>query len=156
MFQPCNCQCEVSSCLMTLMVPHTLYRIGTSWSPLCLIRNRNCMVPHMYNMISSSQLIWSPTCMYDPPFFIWNSYLMVPPTLYGTGIVWSPPNVRMVPHTYDMIYSGQLRKNPLRVLIINLQILSSRHPLVSVLISSENPQVTRVWWGENKVKKCER
>ena len=27
--------------------------------------------------------------IYGPPYLIWNRYLMVPLTLYGTGIMWS-------------------------------------------------------------------
>ena len=62
-------------------------------------------------------------------------YLMVPLTLYGTGI-YGPPHVHIVPHMYilmvsltlygtgnacsphmyDMVFSGQLRKSPLHVL----------------------------------------
>ena len=68
------------------------------------------MVPNMY--------VWPPphVCMvpphvqydvidsYGPPYLIWNRYLMVPLTLYGTYIVWSP-TCNMVPHMYDLMVS---------------------------------------------------
>ena len=54
--------CEVSSCLMTLMVPHTLYGIGILWSPYMYIWS-----PHMYNLMAPlpymEQVLSSPpTC----------------------------------------------------------------------------------------------
>ena len=51
------------------------------------------MVPHMYDLMV-------------PPYLIWNRYHMV------------PPHVVCSPHKYDMFFSGQLRKSPLRVLMI--------------------------------------
>ena len=100
--------CEVSSCLyMTLSTPY-------------LIWNRYCMVPHMYVWSSPTCTIWffsGPPYLiygigflcsslpymeqvsYGPPhMYIWSphmkclhvSWLMVPYTLYGIGIWWSP------------------------------------------------------------------
>ena len=140
--------------------PHTLYGIGILWSPLpymdqvlygpltctygpphvkCLhvlydsygppylIWNRYHMAPHMY--------VWS------PHMYVWSHHmismtLMVPLTLYGTGIVWSPQNYVWSshmydlmsplpymdkvsygsPHMYDMIFQDNFERGPLRVL----------------------------------------
>ena len=65
-----------------------------------LIWNRYLMVPKHVHMVPPH--IWSD----GSPYLIWNRYRMVPCHMY----VWSPP------HMYDMIFSGQLRKCPLRVL----------------------------------------
>ena len=40
---------------------------------------------------------------YGPPYLIWNRYLMVPLTLYGTCIVWSPTCMYGYIQMYDLI-----------------------------------------------------
>ena len=117
---------------MTLMVPHTLYRIGIIWSPHMYVWSPHmCYMtlmfphtwygtgiawsPHMWSIFMSYMtllvlhtlyglvIIWSSTCTFGPPTctiwcqwllwspsLIWNRYLMVSFTLYGTGIIWSP------------------------------------------------------------------
>ena len=64
---------EVSSCLIWLMVPHTLYGIGIWWSPLTLY---------------GTGIVWSPTYMHGlPTCIIW--LLQSPNALYGIGVLWS-------------------------------------------------------------------
>ena len=66
-----------------------------------------------------------PTCTYSPPhvqsdgppYLIWNMYHMV------------PPHVCMVPYMYNMIFSGQLRKSPLRLLMKYVEISQGWTPL---------------------------
>ena len=117
MREPCNCQCVMSSCLiwgnLVTVNVKCLHVIYDTYGP---------PIPYM------EQVSWSPTCTYCPPtymvlpYLIWNRYLMVPPYLIWNMYdmvshmyIWSP-------HMYDMIFSGQLRKSPLRVLMIKKSI----------------------------------
>ena len=97
---------------MTLMVPHTLYGRGIIWSPTCTYVPPTCIVCLLWSTIlymeqvsdSSPYLIWNRYCMV-PHMYIWspnmwsvcmsNMIFMVPHTLYGIGVVWSPH----IPHT---------------------------------------------------------
>ena len=92
MQEPCNCQSEVSSWLESTAGSLQL----SMWS--VFMSDMTLMVPQY--------LIWNRYLMVSP-YLIWNRYRMVPLHLCMVS-----------PHMYDMIFSGQLRKSPLRVLII--------------------------------------
>ena len=139
--EACNRQWEVSPCLicgnLKLSMQSVFLSYMTFMVPPYLIWNRYLMVPltlygtgivcphmyvlspHMYDVIFSGQLIWSPNMYvwsptyksYGPPYLIWNRYLMVPLTLYGTGIV-CPHMYVLSPHMYDVMFSGQLIWSP--------------------------------------------
>ena len=122
---------------MSLMVPITLYGTGIVWSPTHSYGPPTCMIwwspltlygthiiwspntyiwcPHMY--------IWSPNMYalmvppyltindsYDPPYLIWNRYLMVPPYLLRNSYCIVPPCMYCPPICTIWFFSGQLRK----------------------------------------------
>ena len=83
---------------------HVLY---DSYGPPYLIWNRYHMVlPHV--CITSHICDMSKT--YGPPYLIWNRHLMVPLTLYGTGIIWCP-------HIWYDFFQDSFKRGPLGVLM---------------------------------------
>ena len=84
--------------------PHTLYGIGIWWSPLPYMEQLSYDPPHVCMVPPHVRCLHVLYHSYGPPYLIWNRYhmvpwhqCMVPLTLYGTGIVWFPPHVHMVP-----------------------------------------------------------
>ena len=101
--------CEVSSCLILLLWSiHTLYGIGIMvphmyiWSPHMwgvFQSYMTLMAPHTSFGIA---IVWSPHMYYmtdGPPYLIWNRYLMDPLFSYMEQLLCGPPTVHMVPLT---------------------------------------------------------
>ena len=117
---------------MTPMVPHTLYWIGIWWSTL----------PYMEE------------ASYGPPIYVWSPHmwsvfmsymtLMVPNSLHGKGIIWSPHMYVWSPDMYNMM-SMTLLVPP--YLILNRYLMVPSLPYMEQ-VSYSPPNVWYVFSGQ--------
>ena len=74
-----SCLCKVSSCLICLLWPHTLYGIGILWSPLPYMDQVLYGPPHVHMVPCHVKCLHVLYDSYGPPYLIWNRYHIVPP-----------------------------------------------------------------------------